>query len=95
MLIKFKIEVNFIYVSFIFSYLLSAMVAKELFYRAGGLAVADPIIDTDITIAHGVYRSTLLEGVVGYAKVLLKWARVKENDVVLVIFTSSVKCISR
>ena len=66
------------------------IVVEVLFYRAGGLAVGNPIIDTDITVVHGAYRSTLLEGVVGYAEVLFKSAGVKENDVVLVVSTSGV-----
>jgi len=68
----------------------SAMVAEEMFYRAGGLACVNPIIDTDITVAHGALRSTLLEHVEGYARALLKSARVSEGDVVMVVSTSGV-----
>ncbi len=68
----------------------SAMLAEELFYRAGGLAFVNPLIDTDITVGHGAYRSTLLEEVVGYAEALLRSARVAEGDVVLVVSTSGV-----
>ncbi len=68
----------------------SAMLAEELFYRAGGLAFINPLIDTDITVGHGAYRSTLLEKVVGYAEALLKSSRVVEGDVVIVVSTSGV-----
>jgi uncharacterized phosphosugar-binding protein len=68
----------------------SAMVAEEMFYRAGGLACVNPIIDTDITVAHGALRSTLLEHVEGYARALLKSARVAQGDVVIVVSTSGV-----
>ena len=68
----------------------SAMLGEELFYRAGGLAFVNPIIDTDITVGHGALRSTLLEKVVGYAEVLLKSARVSNRDTVLVVSTSGV-----
>ena len=68
----------------------SAMLAEELFYRAGGLAIVNPIIDTDITVAHGARRSTAMEYVRGYAEALLKTAGVGEGDVVLVVSTSGV-----
>ncbi len=68
----------------------SAMAGEELFYRAGGLAPVNPIIDADITVAHGALRSTLLEGVVGYAEALLRSARVRRGDVVVVVSTSGV-----
>ncbi len=68
----------------------SAMLGEELFYRAGGFAFVNPLIDTDITVGHGAYRSTLLEHVVGYAEALLKAARVERGDVVLVVSTSGV-----
>ncbi len=68
----------------------SAMVAEELFYRAGGLAPVNPIIDTDITVAHGARRSTMMEDIVGYAEVLLKSADVRSGDSVLVVSTSGV-----
>ncbi len=68
----------------------SAMLGEELFYRAGGLAVVNPIIDNDITVGHGALKSTLLEKVEGYAEVLLKSARVVEGDTVIVVSTSGV-----
>ncbi len=68
----------------------SAMLAEELFYRAGGLAFINPLIDTDITVGHGAYRSTLLEKVVGYAETLLESSRVEKGDVVIVVSTSGV-----
>ncbi len=68
----------------------SAMLGEELFYRAGGLANVNPIIDTDITVGHGAKKSTLLEHVVGYARALLESARVEQGDVVIVVSTSGV-----
>jgi len=44
----------------------SAMLAEELFYRAGGLAIVNPIIDTDITVAHGARQWLPVHGVLGY-----------------------------
>jgi len=68
----------------------SAMLGEELFYRAGGLANVNPLIDTDITVAHGARKSTMLEHVEGYASVLLRSAGVEKGDVVIVVSTSGV-----
>ena len=68
----------------------SAMLAEELFYRVGGLAIVNPAIDTDVTVAHGAKRSTAMEHVRGYAEALLRTAGVREGDVVLVVSTSGV-----
>jgi len=68
----------------------SAMTAEELFYRAGGLAPVNPIIDNDITVAHGAKKSTMMEGIIGYAEVLLRSAGVRDGDSVLVVSTSGV-----
>ncbi len=68
----------------------SAIVGEEMFYRAGGLAIVNPIIDNDITVAHGAAKSTMMEHVQGYAEVLLKAARVSPKDTVIVVSTSGV-----
>ena len=68
----------------------SAMLGEELFYRAGGLALVNPILDTDINISHGAEKSTAMEKIEGYAKILLKTAKVQKNDVVLIVSTSGV-----
>ncbi len=68
----------------------SAMLAEELFYRVGDLAIVNPAIDTDVTVVHGARRSTAMEHVRGYAEALLRTAGVREGDVVLVVSTSGV-----
>ncbi|MEO2152301.1 MAG: sugar isomerase domain-containing protein, partial [Thermococcus sp.] len=68
----------------------SAMLGEELFYRAGGLAPVNPILDTDINVSHGAEKSTAMEDVKGYAEVLLRTAGVREGDVVIVVSTSGV-----
>ncbi|NPA99219.1 MAG: SIS domain-containing protein [Crenarchaeota archaeon] len=66
----------------------SAMAGEELFYRAGGLVPVDPMIGNDITIASGAIKSTLMESVKGYAKVILEYHNVREDDIVVVVSTS-------
>ncbi|WP_094745777.1 SIS domain-containing protein [Thermococcus gammatolerans] len=68
----------------------SAMLGEELFYRAGGLAPVNPILDTDINVSHGAEKSTAMEDVKGYAEVLLRTAGVREGDIVIVVSTSGV-----
>ncbi len=68
----------------------SAMVAEEMFYRAGGLAPIDPILDNDITVHHGSLKSTAMEHLDGYAEILLKHHGVSQGDVVIVVSTSGV-----
>ncbi|WFO75145.1 SIS domain-containing protein [Desulfurococcaceae archaeon MEX13E-LK6-19] len=68
----------------------SAMVGEEMFYRAGGLAAIDPILDNDITVHHGSLKSTAMEHIVGYAEILLKHHGVSAGDVVIVVSTSGV-----
>ncbi|WP_056934976.1 SIS domain-containing protein [Thermococcus barophilus] len=68
----------------------SAMLGEELFYRAGGLALVNPILDTDINISHGAEKSTAMEKIEGYARILLKTAKVQKGDVVMVVSTSGV-----
>ena len=43
----------------------SAMLGEELFYRAGGLALVNPVLDTDINISHGAEKSTAMEKIEG------------------------------
>ncbi|MFA4640069.1 SIS domain-containing protein [Pyrococcus kukulkanii] len=68
----------------------SAMAGEELFYRAGGLASVNPILDSDINISHGAQKSTAMEKIPGYARVLLESAGIRENDALLVVSTSGV-----
>ncbi len=68
----------------------SAMAGEELFYRAGGLVPVYPLINSDINLCHGAFRSTAMEKVIGYAEILLNDHGVKEGDVVIVVSTSGV-----
>lgn len=68
----------------------SAIIGEELFYRAGGLAIVNPLLNSDINVAHGAERSTSLEGISGYARVLLEHAGVEPEDAVLVVSTTGV-----
>ena len=68
----------------------SAMLGEELFYRAGGLAPVNPLLDSDINVSHGAEKSTAMEDIRDYAKILLKSAGTREGDIVIVVSTSGV-----
>lgn len=68
----------------------SAIIGEELSYRAGGLVPVNPLVNTDINVYHGAFKSTSMEHVEGYAEVVLKHMGVREGDVVLVVSNSGV-----
>ncbi|USS40140.1 SIS domain-containing protein [Thermococcus aggregans] len=68
----------------------SAIIGEELSYRAGGLVPVNPIMDTDINVYHGAFKSTEMEHVEGYAEIVLKAMGVQKDDTVLVVSTSGV-----
>ena len=49
----------------------SHMMAEELFYRAGGLVRVYPILDPAFMLHEGAVKSTAIERLPGYAKIIL------------------------
>lgn len=66
----------------------SHMLVEELFYRAGGLARVYPILDEGLMLHSGAAKSTSLERLYGYAKILLDDYPVKEGDVIIIASNS-------
>jgi uncharacterized phosphosugar-binding protein len=66
----------------------SHMIAEEAFYRAGGLAAVNPILDHRLTFLEGALESTRAERQEGYALSLLSRERVERNDVAILISNS-------
>lgn len=66
----------------------SHMLAEEVFYRAGGLAAAQAILDEDLMLHRGAIRSTLLERDSGRAAAVLERYRIAPGDVVVVASNS-------
>ena len=48
----------------------SHLLAEEIFYRAGGLVRVYPILDEGLMLHAGAAKSTTLERLEGYAKIL-------------------------
>lgn len=66
----------------------SMTMAMEMFYRAGGLVRVYPILDLSVSGMNGAVKSTLLERMPGYAKVLLDSVRIHPNSVLIVVSNS-------
>jgi len=66
----------------------SHMVAEEIFYRAGGLARANPILDSKLMLHDNAIEATYLERKEGYAKELLAQYPCGEGDLLVVASNS-------
>ena len=66
----------------------SHMMAEEIFYRAGGLAHAVPLLDTKLMLHENASQSTEVERQEGYAGTLLKRYPVVAGDVLLIASNS-------
>lgn len=67
----------------------SAMLAQEIFHRAGGLACVNAMLDVNLTI-FGTSRPTWVERLEGYAPSLFASHDVRPGEVMLVISTSGI-----
>lgn len=66
----------------------SHLLAEEVFYRAGGIAAAQAILDPDLMLHLGAERSTLLEREEGRAERILADYPVGPGDVVFIASNS-------
>lgn len=66
----------------------SHLIAEEAFYRAGGIAAAQALLDDDLMLHKGATRSTLLEREGGRAEAVLERYAVGAGDVVFIVSNS-------
>lgn len=66
----------------------SHMIAEEAFFRAGGLAPVNPILDETLIFLHGALASTRAERTSGYAQELVSREDVRAVDVAVVVSNS-------
>ncbi len=66
----------------------SHMISEEAFYRAGGLAPVNPILDSRLLFLGGAMESTRAEREPGYAQTLLSHHDIQPNDVAIIISNS-------
>lgn len=66
----------------------SHMLAEELFYRAGGLACVNPILEEGLMLHRNAEQSTELERLEGLASVLFKQQSPQAGDVIIITSNS-------
>ncbi len=66
----------------------SHMLAEEIFYRAGGLAHACPILDSKLMLHDNAIEATYVEREEGYAEKLLNLYPVRAGDLLMVASNS-------
>lgn len=66
----------------------SHIIAEEAFYRAGGLACINAMLEPSLMLHDGVEQSSWLERVEGLASVILDKYRVQPGDAIIIISNS-------
>jgi uncharacterized phosphosugar-binding protein len=66
----------------------SHLIADEAFFRAGGIAAVNPILDERLLFLKGALESTRAERVAGLARVLIEREHVGPSDVAILISNS-------
>lgn len=72
----------------------SYMGAEELFYRAGGLACINAILDPGVSMEHGARRTTRIERTTGYAAAVLEGYDLRPGDPFLITSSYGVNAFS-
>lgn len=74
---------------FIFGCSHAAMLAEEMVYRAGGLVLMNPIFGPGLALTERpVSRTSKLERLEGYARIVLESSPLEPGDVLIVVSTS-------
>ncbi|MHA1616130.1 MAG: sugar isomerase domain-containing protein [Candidatus Njordarchaeales archaeon] len=66
----------------------SQVLAIEVFYRAGGLVPINAILDIGSSVYGGAMKSTGVERLQGYAKILLDYYDIGNGDVLIIVSNS-------
>lgn len=72
----------------------SYMGAEEMFYRAGGLACINAILDPGVSMEHGALRTTRIERTTGYAASILPDYDLKAGDPIIITSSYGVNAVS-
>jgi uncharacterized phosphosugar-binding protein len=68
----------------------SHMLEEELFYRAGGMALINPIFETSAMLHEGAVKSSQIERMSGYAHLVLDRYNISPGDAILIASTSGI-----
>jgi uncharacterized phosphosugar-binding protein len=63
----------------------SNLAAEEVLWRAGGLAMTNPLLDPGTNLIHGAKRSNFIERTPGYAKGVLDSYGISSGDVLIIV----------
>lgn len=66
----------------------SHLIADEAFFRAGGIAAINPILDERLVFLKGALESTRAERVPGFARILIEQEQIGPKDVAILISNS-------
>ena len=66
----------------------SHMLAEELFFRAGGLANVNAMLDSAVMLHESAQTSTDIERLEGYARIILSRYQISPKDVMIVVSNS-------
>jgi uncharacterized phosphosugar-binding protein len=71
----------------------SHLLAEEVFFRAGGLAPVNAILEPSLMLHAGALKSTAIEKIPQYAAVLLEYYDVRSGDVLIIVSNSGVNSV--
>jgi uncharacterized phosphosugar-binding protein len=73
----------------------SHTIGEEVFYRAGGLAPVNAILDVNLTMHGGgsPTRGTALERMEGYARIILSNYDLRKGEVIIVVSNSGINAV--
>jgi uncharacterized phosphosugar-binding protein len=66
----------------------SRLLAEEIFFRAGGLAPTDAILEDSVSGYHDVSKSELTERLEGYGQLIVEHRRLAAQDVLIIVSQS-------
>lgn len=72
----------------------SYMAGEEIFYRAGGLAAVNSVLDAGVSLIHGARRTTRIERTPGYANAVLAGYELDKGDVILIVNNSGLNALT-
>ncbi|MCL4514184.1 MAG: SIS domain-containing protein [Firmicutes bacterium] len=71
----------------------SHMLGEELFYRAGGLVPVNMIFEPGLMLHQGAAKSTRLEKLPGYAKIILEEAGTRAGEPIIILSNSGINAV--
>lgn len=71
----------------------SHLLAEEVFFRAGGLAPVNAILEPSLMLHAGALKSTAIEKIPQYAAILLEYHDVRSGDLLIIVSNSGVNSV--